>query len=419
MDERIQQLIEETKEKFGLDDYYLQRHRLEQHVNILGETNYFLSMEWFPSHADEQAEDELNPDGAAIVEINVHNGRTESIIFVGGITYANRIFFSTSNEMISYIERETGLMQKEDFDVHTEDSTGVYVIGSHNGIPIYPRASIELKVDRKGHLIQFSKLGYFPKKSMFLDEPYQLSLDKITDYIRQQITRVDWPNYETEEMHEMYGIEEIFIRNDQSKTLPFEVIEFPQSYVPIDLQMDWSEPIEEEFDRQEIDWSEEILTEDAFARTPSPDEQEITKEEVATCTEAVRTFLRKVYGNEQREWMLTLFSRERGYIQAQLRKNETNHRMFARKLVVFIDAETYEAVNYMDNELMIKAMDAFKQPDSVKYSMEDAYKMLYDHTELTPYYVYDKEKNYYVLCGKLDCQYGVHAHSGELMHMED
>lgn len=59
---------------------------------------------------------------------------------------------------------------------------------------------------------------------------------------------------------------------------------------------------------------------------------------------------------------------------------------------MFLDAETYEIVNYMDNDLMIKAMYALKQPDSIEYSEENAYKMLYDHTELTPYYVYDKEK---------------------------
>lgn len=48
MDVRIQELIDFTKTKFGLDNYYLQRHQFYRSVNIFNETDYILSMEWFP-----------------------------------------------------------------------------------------------------------------------------------------------------------------------------------------------------------------------------------------------------------------------------------------------------------------------------------------------------------------------------------
>ena len=39
--------------------------------------------------------------------------------------------------------------------------------------------------------------------------------------------------------------------------------------------------------------------------------------------------------------------------------------------------------------------------------------------ELKPYYVYDFEHKQYVLCGKIDCQYGVNAGNGEVISLDD
>ncbi|MGG0718185.1 hypothetical protein ABE096_11435 [Robertmurraya massiliosenegalensis] len=61
----------------------------------------------------------------------------------------------------------------------------------------------------------------------------------------------------------------------------------------------------------------------------------------------------------------------------------------------------------------------FEVAETVAMTKEEAFEKLKDRFELKLYYVYDFEQNKYLLCGKLDCQYGVHAGSGELVLLDD
>ena len=72
MDSRIQELIDMTRIKFGLDHYYLQRHSFRRYVNIFNETVYRFGMEWFPIHVTEQEDDGSNPEGTAVIEVNLN-----------------------------------------------------------------------------------------------------------------------------------------------------------------------------------------------------------------------------------------------------------------------------------------------------------------------------------------------------------
>ena len=87
MDVRIQELIDFTKTKFGLNSYYLQRHRIDRNVNIFNETVYTFCMEWFPDHVTEQEDDGSNPEGTACIEINLKSFKFKSAIFVMGKSY--------------------------------------------------------------------------------------------------------------------------------------------------------------------------------------------------------------------------------------------------------------------------------------------------------------------------------------------
>ncbi|MGV2911600.1 hypothetical protein ACNPNT_07285, partial [Bacillus safensis] len=82
MNANIQQLIDQTKAKFGLDLYYLKRHSFHRYVNMFNETVYTLNMEWFPSHEAEPEDDDLNPDGTAVIDVNLNTGQIETVIFV-------------------------------------------------------------------------------------------------------------------------------------------------------------------------------------------------------------------------------------------------------------------------------------------------------------------------------------------------
>ena len=90
-----------------------------------------------------------------------------------------------------------------------------------------------------------------------------------------------------------------------------------------------------------------------------------------------------------------------------------------RKLTVIIDAVSCRAVNYVDNKSMLDMFDQFQAADRAVIGKEEAYEKLKELYELTPYYVYDFEQKQYILCGKLDCQYGVHASDGEIIALND
>lgn len=68
---------------------------------------------------------------------------------------------------------------------------------------------------------------------------------------------------------------------------------------------------------------------------------------------------------------------------------------------------------------MLKPLDDFQRPDKVTISKEEAFEKLRDLFELKPYYVYDFKQKQYVLCGKLDCKYGVNAANGEVIALDD
>lgn len=120
----IQQLIDQTKAKFGLNLYYLKRHSFYRYVNMFNETIYTFNMEWFPSHEAEPVDDDVNPDGTAVIEVNLNTGQIESVIFVMDKTYAQHgVTFKRPYpaHVIQWIEQETGLIYGEHFHMHQKE----------------------------------------------------------------------------------------------------------------------------------------------------------------------------------------------------------------------------------------------------------------------------------------------------------
>ena len=48
---------------------------------------------------------------------------------------------------------------------------------------------------------------------------------------------------------------------------------------------------------------------------------------------------------------------------------------------------------------------------------DEAFQYIRPYIELTPVYVYNAERKEYILCGKLDSQYGVNAVHGEIVEL--
>lgn len=418
----MQEIIDVTKEKFGLEDYYLRRHRIERSVDIVNKTNYILSMEWFPADVAVQEDEDTNPDGAAVIEMYVNSQKVKSAIFVGGKTYAkNGVTFTNINRkyVIEWIEKETKLLYGEQFQLHKEDEREYHFKECINGIAVSPSGYIELQVNQEGQLTFFSVNGQFPSKDLVNEETYSLSLDRVEHLAKQQIQFAEFPLFDKERLVSAYVIDEIYITNDGKETLPFVMVADGRPYVQIEQTIGWDEAITIPFKRKELQLLEEVTVEQAFLTEASPDSLPITKDEEEKCVTAVRNFLRQEYPDESGKWSLKTLHRENGYIQAILRRNKQTSRVFQRKLLLMIDGKSFLVSNFIDNKPLMTMFDLFQASDRVNINKEEASEKLKDFVELKSVYVYDFKQKHYILCGKLDCQYGVNASNGEVVSLDE
>lgn len=422
MDKRLQELIELTKTKYGLHNYYLKSHIINRDVNIFNETVYTFHMNWFRDHVTEQEDDISNPEGTASIEINLNNCRFKSVIFVKGKSYAeDGVTFANlhTEDIINWVERETGLTYGKQFQIQKEEEGNLHFKECIDGIDVSPSGSIEVKFDQEGRLTFFNVNGQFPTTDMIIKETYNLTFGKVEHVAEQQLKLTEFPSYQQKKMFPVYAVEEIYVMNDRTSTIPYEFIVDVRSFLPINKTLNWDQSIHPSFDRKKLNWIEDITVEQAFSLEPAADSYPISKVEQEKCVKAVNDLLRQEYPNESGNWILKTLHRDKGYIHAILRMNKQDHRIFQRKLMIMIDANNLQAVNYIDNKSMLDIYDQFQSPDKVAITKEEAYEKLKEFYELKPYYVYDFNQKKYVLCGKLDCQYGVIASNGEVAELRN
>lgn len=423
MDSRVQELADLAKEKFGLGNYYLARHHFYRSVHYINDTVYTVSMEWFPNHVTEPQDDESNPEGAAGIEINIQTHRVERAIFVRGQTYAkDGVLFATLDRasIIEWVERETGLKYGEQFDIQKESEGELQFRGCFNGVALSPGGSIDVKYNHDGMLTSFFIDGHFPTKEMVKEEKFSLTLEQIEHLTKKQLQFIEAPLYKQKRFVSFYGIEEIYVKNDGMSTISFDIMVDKKSLITIERIIEWHEASHNTpFTKKEISLMENLTAEQAFSCEPSPDSFPITFEEKEQCVMAVEEFLRQEFPNDSGQWTLKALHRSRGYILATLRANNQDHRVFQRKMQVWIDATSLQVLNYMDNLSMLEILQQFQIPDKTMITKEQAYDKLKPFFELKPTYVLDVEQQLYVLCGKLDCHYGVDAVSGKVALLND
>ncbi|WP_066054167.1 hypothetical protein [Robertmurraya korlensis] len=421
MHQRIKEIIQFTNDKFGLEDYYLQSHSLNRHVNIFNETEYTLCMEWFPQHTT-IVEEGNTPDGAAMIEIDVNSHKIKSATFVNGKTYAkDGIAFTKPyvSDMIIWIEKEQGITYGTQFETCKEEREVILFTECLKGLAVYPPGSIEIKCDGEGKLTSLTVQGHFPSMEQVMDEGYKLEVEKIPQLKWEQIKLMDFPLSDQKRLVPIYAVEEIYVMNSPLRTIAHDFFIEISSYTEINQILEWEEPIHRPYEHGVVSWIEEITPEQAFAREAAPESYPITKAEQDQCVIAIRDFLRKVYPKESGTWKVNSLFRDKGYIHALLQANKPTNHLFERKLKVIILAESFEVVNYIDNKLLLERQTSLQLPGKITVAKEEAYEKLKDQFVLKPCYVYDKGQKKYFLGGKLDCYYGVHAVTGELVAMDD
>lgn len=415
VDSRLQSLIEHTKVKFGLEDYFLKTHELYRDVTLFNETVYTFCTEWFPNGVDHEDED-TNPDGVAVIDFNLNQNQYERVIFVGGKSYAEGVRFSTQNELIKWIMDETA---EEHFQLHKQEEGRLYFKKCINDIPLSPSSSIEIECDEAGNLILFSVHGSFPTKGMIIEERYMLSLEDIEHISKAQVKLIEFPSDEQKKLIPVYAMEEIYITNDGRSTIPFEFIVNGRSPLEIDKTIYWDCVAGKPFKRKQLSLQERITVEQAFSCEPSPETFAISEFEQEKCVAVVQDLLSRDFSGDSGKWILKTLHSEKGFIHATLRMNVQDHRVFQRKLMIIIDRKSLKAINYMDNKPMLEMFEPYQAPEQITITKDEAFEMLTPHFELTPYYVFDPKQGEYRLCGKLDCHYGVDATNGEIVALRD
>lgn len=421
MEQKIQALIIATKEKFGLTNYYLHTSSFYRSLDVFEDTTYTFTTEWLPSHAKKVEEDDLNPPGTAIIDIDVHTGQFKRILFVNNKSFAEKnIIVSTStNDIIQWVEEETGLTYNEQFQLIEEEDGRLFFKECFMGIPVSPSGFIEIKYNQDGQLTLFSAIGQFPPKEKFKQDVPALSLEKVADLPRKQIKLMEFPLEKQKQILPFYGFEEIYITNDLTRTIPYEFFVNDKIQLAINKIIYWDSPTNQLFEKKCLTFANDVTIEQVISREHHPNLLPITNLEKEQCISTVSDFLRQEYPNDTGKWLLTTLYRQDNYIYATLKYNEHSNFIFKRKLLVIIAAENLQAINSMDSQFMLKTFEAYTTVEKGTITENQAFDTLKDHLELTPVYVYDKQLAQYILCGKLDCAFAVNATNGELVKLDD
>lgn len=420
MTNNIDELINFTQSKLGLERYFLKRHQLYEKANLFNEITYTLAMEWFPEHCRKWEDDELNPDGTAVIEFDIQERKLVSVVFVGDKTFVDQPLLEsiTKNNVVQWLEQETELTYGEQFLLKDEKKHEFFFEASFHGVSIYPPGHIDIKFDPTGKLVHYSIYGHFLKKTLINVEKFTLTLEQIEQIIYTQLKLIKFPDDEKKQLHAIYGIEEVFITNDGLSTINFDVFAEERQVVKVNKVFEWQSPLENNFTNEELYLSDEVPIEQDLFLEHKKMIKEITKDEQDKSFLAVRDFLRQQYCSDSGKWRLTKLYRENTYIVAIIRPVKESNFIIQRKITVFIDQDSFKVVNFFDNNVMLDIFNDYEQPDKPQVTKETAYEKLLDHITLEPVYVFHAEKEKCVLCGKLDCSYGIDALTGERINLD-
>ncbi|TXL66532.1 hypothetical protein FHP05_03865 [Cerasibacillus terrae] len=422
MDKELQQLVDETQKKFGLKNYYLGRSHLHREKSHCRETLYYFSMEWFPNQFKNWDKEDENPKGTASIEIDLHTKSLRSIIFVGGITYAeNESVFPTYDleSVIEWVEEQTGLMWGRQFQLVHEKKDNFLFRGVVDNVPIYPSATIEVKFNQAREFSFYSMIGDLPKENEVQWEPFSLVPETLEPVLKDQITLIELPHLENKKWNAVYAVEEVFITNDKTKTIPYDIFQRYGEKVEVNKVMEWEEPLQDEFVGKPLFVFEEVSMEQAQTKEDHPDFLPITKSEAKAAIQETRDLLRREYPNDSGKWMLKTILREEGYIVSLLKPIHSERKVFGDKLKIAMNRDTLQTVNYIDSSILLTELKDYEKVNEINISEKEAFEKLRKYIKVTPTYVYDPSVERYRLCGKIDSDYGVHATTGKVVHLDE
>lgn len=416
MRKKLNEIAEEMKRKFGLQNYTLERMHLHREIGTDRRTHYTYNMEWFPKGYGPE-EEGVNPEGAVSIDVDLHTHELKTLIFVGGKSYADSIKLEKEDEVIRWVEAETNLIFGEHFHSVNREDGHYHFVAAVDGIRIVPYGSIEVRLDEDGKLVFFSIYGHFPNKDKVEKEPYSLTLDNIREIVMEQLLLIKFPVNKEKRMVYAYAIEEIYVTNDGRKLRPFLLSE-ALNHVQVDETITFDKPLDEPFHEQKVELTDEVSLDQAIHQEPHPDLASITKALIEKANNAIERFMRMKYPADSGAWTWKSIGYQNGYLVASLEEKDYADDFLQKKLKLFLDSEGEQVLNDMDNHFLHELVEDFEGAPETKVTKQEAFESLEDEFSLTPAYVYDEETGKYQLCGMLDCTYAVEGHTGQVVPLD-
>lgn len=412
--------MDNIQEKFGLGNYFLKRHHVFLETNGMGKTSYILNMEWYPNDLS-QADEDYNPPGVASIDADIHTGYVKRIIFVQDTTYADQAVYpgAEKENSIEWVEELTGLEFGRQFRLVHDEGKKLGFQAAVDNIPVYPAGMIQVQFNEENQFTLFSIDGYFPDEDQISWEPFSL-LPETTDSIaKEQCKLLEIPAEDQKKWLSVYGATTVFVSNDGKRTIPFETVESHPSTVRLNKVMEWNEPIDKPFSPVEIDMSIEVSEEQALSNKPGTELTPPTDVELKELELEIINFLRREFPEESGKWELREIRPENNYTFAALKPVHQDNRIIDRKITLILDKETGKSLNFIDNSMLLDMFSDFEKAESPAISQDDAFEKLRRHIEVTPVYVYNRDQGKYKLCGKIDCEYGVDAVTGDVISLDE
>ncbi|OLN22194.1 hypothetical protein BTO30_10615 [Domibacillus antri] len=393
---------EMIQEKFGLAGYTCFETVTSYEKNEWNETDYRFTTEWLPPGYTSRKEDESNPKGTAVIEIDVKTGRLNSIIFVGRKAPENGFAFSNGSkeEVIRWVEQETGWTYGDQFIDFKSDHTFSFKT-AYKGTPVVPEGFIDVSLDGEKRLIFFTVHGLVPEQAIEAD--FQLTMESIEPLAKDRLVFVEYPSAEEEKWLPVYMMDEQLIDNETAK--------------PVQEDRDlltWKTMKNKKVKRKLVQMAPDELDENLiFDFPPHPDTKPITKKGCKKIREASIEFLQSYVPKESGEWSLSHVKRSRGLIEARL-TNIKDVSVVPRTWKLLLHKDSYEVISYIDSSWMLDQAAEYEQAEKPVLLKEEAFEKIKPHLELKPVYVYDGQT--YRLYGQIDSKAAVHAASGEILH---
>lgn len=418
MDNRLQKIVDETRVKYGLENYQLGTYEIYKERDTVGKAYYQFAMEWYPLATIDTLEEDYNPDGTAIITYHIQKQQFIEVTFVQRESYATITQFTnqSADAVLAWVKEEVQAIY--DGDLRLVDQLSNYFrFETHiEGISMVPGLTVEVEFDDLGKLIRYATTGLNETGKAVQQSTFALTLEEIEPLIKAQLQLIHYPSEEENCFKPIYVIEEIFIDAENPK----HITRLDQAATKIELGevLEWSSPSMKELREEEIPSLYIATADEAFGNVDVDIALQLTKEQVEQSKVAVSDALSIVHPEDSGLWRLENLQYERDlFITAHCVRNDSDDLPFKQKIVVFLNPDNLSVIHLVDNGALFEMMQAFEPAKEASITHAEAYEKLAYSIGLMPTYVYDVAQEAYVLCGLLDASDGVDAVTGEVISL--